>query len=270
MKRILVLGFFLFCISIFPQNISSERKDDTNFIFVEGGEIKSSKSFFYKKSVEGFYISKYEVTQKEWVEVMGTNPSSHSNDPEWEKLPVDKISWYDAIEYCNKRSIKEGLTPVYEINKEVKDPDNISKYDDKKYLIKINPDANGYRLPTEIEWEYAATGGKYGQFDCFSGSNEPELVAVYNSMFENNNRIKPVGSKKSNELGIYDMCGNVAEWCWDWYVDAKGNKNGYKVVRGGSYESNLTEIAICYRGDYRSPIYSFKGVGLRLVRSRLD
>lgn len=272
-KNLFRIFLFLLSIVIFSQDLTSEKKDiSNNFVFVEGGEIKNSNSFFYKKSVNSFYISKYEVTQKEWFDVMGTNPASaYNSDIEWERLPVYKISWYDAIEFCNKKSIKDGLIPVYEINKEIKDPDNINKYDNKKYLIKINPNANGYRLPTEIEWEYAAIGGKNSKFECFSGSDNADIVAVYKSLFENNEIIiKPIGSKQPNELGIYDMCGNVAEWCWDWYIDSKGNRNGYKVIKGGSFESNITEIQICFRGDYRSPIYGFKGIGIRLVRNRIE
>jgi len=267
-KRIIILFFVLICFKIFTAEDTTNEKNNTkkNFVFVEGGEIINPKSFFYKKSVKSFYISKYEVTQGEWVEIMDTNPSSVIG----KNLPVDKVSWYDAIEYCNKRSIIEGLTPYYNINKEIKDPNNNSKYDDKKYLITINLEANGYRLPTEIEWEYAACGGKNSKLTFFSGSNEPELVAVYKSMFENNENIKTVGLKMPNELDLYDMCGNVSEWCWDWYTDNKENSYSYKVIRGGSFESNLYEIQICYRGDYKSPIYSYKGVGFRLVRNKLD
>ncbi|MBO9599119.1 MAG: SUMF1/EgtB/PvdO family nonheme iron enzyme, partial [Cohnella sp.] len=201
-----------------------------NFIFVKGGTFTNKKSNYYGQRValNGFYIGKYEVTQKEWTEVMGNNPSKFKGDD----LPVESVSWYDAIEYCNKRSIQEGLKPVYNIDKNKQDPTNKSEYDNLKWTVTLNERADGYRLPTEAEWQYAAGGGQKSKSYTYSGSDNPDEVAWHwkNAgdkvltgdwnwpLVENNhNQSKPIGGLKPNELGLYDMSGNVREWCWNGY-----------------------------------------------------
>jgi formylglycine-generating enzyme required for sulfatase activity len=232
-----------------------------NFVFVKGGSFKNTKSNYYGKNVtvSDFYIGKYDVTQKEWIEVMGSNPSKFKGD----NLPVEMVNWYDSIEYCNKRSIKEGLKPYYNIDKNKKDPNNLpdpkfGDLDDVKWTVTINAGANGYRLPTEAEWEYAAGGGQLSNSYTYSGSDDEDEVAWYwrNSgdqhlsgfwswpaLVQNHNQSKPVGSKKPNELGLYDMSGNVREWCWDWHgeleanvTDPKGSQSGFRRVwKGGGW-----------------------------------
>jgi formylglycine-generating enzyme len=231
------------------------------FVLVKGGTFRNAKSNFYGKdvTVSDFFISRYPVTQKEWTEVMGSNPSKFAGD----RLPVEMVTWYDCIEYCNRRSLKEGLQPYYNVDKVRRDPNNrpdpqFGDLDPVKWTVTTNPGANGYRLPTEAEWEYAAGGGQLSQSYTYSGSNEIDEVAWYwrNSgdqelsgfwswpaLQQNHNRTQPVGSKKPNELGLYDMSGNVREWCWDWYGDLKtntkdpqGSESGYRRVwRGGGW-----------------------------------
>lgn len=190
--------------------------------------------------VNDFYISKFEVTQKEWQELMGNNPSIWKGND----LPVNRITWYEAITFCNKKSKKEGLKSYYRIKKNKKDPNNINESDYKKWSVSANLSANGYRLPTEAEWEYAAKGGNLSKGYKYSGSNNVDEV----SWFQDNsgNRPQKVGLKKPNELGIYDMSGNVFELCWDWYHEyyyeispinnPKGPSRGQeRVYRGDSY-----------------------------------
>jgi sulfatase modifying factor 1 len=236
-------------------------KAPDNMLLIKGGTFKNTRSNFYGKGVtiSSFYIGKYDVTQNEWIEVMGSNPSEFKGD----SLPVEMVNWYDCVEYCNKRSIKEGLKPYYNIDKNKKDPNNLSdpifgNLDNLKWTVTINPGANGYRLPTEAEWEYAADGGRKSKNYAYSGSTNIDEVAWYwrNSgdtfltgfwswpvIRDNHDKTKPVGGKKPNELGLYDMSGNVREWCWDWYgkleskgTDPKGASSGYsRLWKGGGW-----------------------------------
>jgi sulfatase modifying factor 1 len=227
---------------------SCSQKLPDNLVLVKVGIFKNTKSNYYQKSITipDFYIGKYEVTQKEWMEVIGSNPSAFKGD----HLPVETVSWYDCVEYCNKRSIKEGLQPYYNINKDKKDPDNTNDLDDIKWTITINEHANGYRLPTEAEWEYAAGGGQLSRSYTYSGSNNIDEVAWYwkNSgdkyltgawswpvLVKNNNKTKQGGSRKPNELGLYDMSGNVREWCWDGHNSNAPDDLPGRIWKGGGW-----------------------------------
>ena len=241
------------------------QKMPDNLVLVNGGTFKNTRSNYHGKqlTMTNFYIGKYEVTQKEWTEVMGGNPSQFKGD----NLPVEMVSWYDCVEYCNKISIKKGLKPYYNIDKNKKDPDNDNDIDDIKWTVTINAGANGYRLPTEAEWEYAAGGGQLSRSYTYSGSDDVDKVAWYwqNSgdtnltgfwswpVIENNHdKTKSVGGKESNELGLYDMSGNVREWCWDWHESNGTDDPKGRVWKGGGWLGADFCCASSFRGSFEA------------------
>lgn len=258
-----------------------ERTKSNELILVKGGAFVNTNSKYYGEDIiiEDFYISKYEITISEWEQIMGDSPSELKGD----NLPVENVSWYDAIEYCNKRSIIEGLEPYYNIDKETIDTYNLSEYDDIKWTVTINEGANGYRLPTEAEWEYAASGGQKSKNKAYSGSDNVDDVGWYwrnagdkylsgdwNWMMiaNNHNRTRPVGSLKPNELGLYDMSGNVREWCFDWYKESDDDTGSYyRIWKGGGWLGDEKCCEISYQGKFEA---NGKGAdtGLRVCRNK--
>lgn len=197
-----------------------------------------------------------EVTQELYKSVMGENPSEFNGE---KNLPVEKVSWYDAIVFCNRLSVKEGLKPVYSIDGVT----NVSMWGyvpHKGYYvyeeIKCNEKANGYRLPTLEEWRYAANGGESYKY---SGSDNLDEVGWYygNSGYKTH----PVAQKKPNGYGLYDMSGNVCEWCWD---DA-GSDHRYDC--GGSWGNDADDCGFGYRNDYCAGGSRFEAMGFRIVRT---
>lgn len=239
-----------------------------------GSNDYSDEKPVHQVSVKPFYIGKYEVTQEEWKEVMGSNPSKWKGG----NLPVEQVSWYDILKYCNLRSLVEGLTPCYSIGGST-NPNHWGDVPTSSNVtwnaVTCNWSANGYRLPTEAEWEFAARGGVKSQGYKYSGSNDIGSVAWY---YENSgNKTHVVGTKAANELGIYDMSGNVREWCWDWYSGSyyssspkdnpTGPKSGSERVRcGGSWNDYAGNCTVSYRFYYEVSS-SYHHLGFRVCRT---
>jgi len=193
-------------------------------------------------TLSAFKMSNLQVTQEQYQEVMGVNPSYFSSNPAagetQNKRPVEMMTWFDAIEFCNKLSTKEGLTPVYTITGRTP----ATGYPIASATVTANWENNGYRLPTEAQWEYACRAGSTTIW--YFGDTEAELVNYAWYEENSNSRTHQVGKKLPNAFGLYDMYGNVAEWCWDWYGDyptsSQTNYTGavsgdYRVERGGSW-----------------------------------
>jgi len=243
-------------------------------VWIPGGsfEMGSNSDYDYEKPVHtvtlsGFYMGKYEVTQEQWTAVMGNNPSSFTSSPATGevqgKRPVEVVSWYDALVFCNKLSMREGLSPAYRISGSTDPADwgtiptsSNSTWD----AVQIVAGSNGYRLPTEAQWEYAARGGSGSPGNyTYSGSDTVGDVAWY---WDNSDiKTHEVGKKAPNGLGFYDMSGNVSEWCWDWYSssyysgspanDPMGADSGSgRVLRGGSWYSSAVYTRYASRGRY--------------------
>jgi formylglycine-generating enzyme required for sulfatase activity len=207
----------------------------------------------HQVTVGSFYMGKYEVTQKEYQALMGTNPSYFKGD----NLPVEQVTWYDAVNYCNALSRKEGLTPAYTVS-----GTNVS----------WNRSANGYRLPTEAEWEYAC---RAGTTTPYSSGSSVDGAGWYSS--NSASTTQPVGTKQANAWSLYDMHGNVWEWCWDWYgaypsdaqTDPMGASSGSpRVLRGGSWSDIGRIVRSAYRLSY-TPSYRISFLGVRLLRPSL-
>jgi formylglycine-generating enzyme required for sulfatase activity len=240
-------------------------------VFVKGGTFQMGSNDGYSNekpvhsiTVDDFLMGRYQVTQKEWTEVMGSNPSLFKGDYK----PVESVSWYDAVEFCNKKSELEGLQKCY--SGEGED-------------IACDFSKNGYRLPTEAEWEYAARGGNLANgldlrngnktYYKYSGSNTIDDVAWYSC--NSGNKTHPVGRKQANELGIYDMSGNVCEWCYDRYVPYYNDSyikqrsslsSRTRINKGGAWIFDANNCRVAFRdSDY--PDDSFDLIGFRLVRS---
>ncbi len=278
-----------FCVALLAATLGWSQSPADRLVLIEGGEFLHPKSNYHGKpvAVSSFYLGRHEVTQQEWTAVMGSNPSKFKGDD----LPVDTVTWYDCIEYCNRRSEREGLKPYYRVDRKMRDPRNECELDDLKWTVTINPGANGYRLPTEAEWEYAAAGGQKTRGHVYSGSNDLDKVGWFwknagaeplDGMWNwpmverNRNQSHPVGQKEPNELGLHDMSGNVREWCWDWYADTLaangkdplgGPGGAARVVKGGGWLGGDFCCEAFYRGSFE-PNGIGPDQGLRVARNR--
>jgi len=228
--------------------------------------------------LSGFYMGKYEITQDQYQVVTGNTPSEFNSDPQEGEIqgrrPVENVSWFDAVEFCNKLSALEKLQSVYKIS------DRQPPIGYPIILATVTADftKNGYRLPTEAEWEYACRAGTTTLY------NTGNTVSDNTGWYEDNSEGKTheVGLKSPNAWGLYDMHGNVFEWCWDWYSEYSRNAQidpigpdkpltdnpqfVSRMLRGGNWDFPADRMYSAGRG-YTHPVYSWDGyVGFRIVR----
>lgn len=292
MKNMAVLLSLVLLLTAFGAVAASAEEDDAasflvekipeNFVLIPGGTFqmgspetenwRSADEAQHTVTVGDFYMDRYELTQSEYARLMGDNPSSFSGD----RLPVEGVSWLDAVAYCNARSAEEGLAPAYTI-------DSAS--------VTWNLNADGYRLPTEAEWEYACRAGTLAPFNTET-SISPEESNYYghypyeieeNYFSQGNLTTQPgeyrqttvdVDSFAPNAWGLYNMHGNVGEWVWDYYgayetaeqINPTGPSTGtLRVYRGGGWNDFAKNVRSSYRATLAEDKGSFN-LGIRLAR----
>jgi len=270
-------------------------------VYVPGGSFQmgdvknegwSEEKPVHTVTLSGFYIGKYQVTQAQYQAVMGSNPSYFSSNTlvgeTQGKRPVESVSWYDALVFCNRLSVSEGLNPAYSISGST-DPavwiaangGTVPTSSNATWnAVVIVAGSNGYRLPTEAEWEYACRAGTTTAYN--TGDTISDNTGRYTT--NSGSKTHEVGLKAANAWGLYDMHGNVYEWCWDWYSSSYyssspasnpvgASSGAYRVERGGGWYSSGRYLRSAYRNYDDGPGSRYGsggllgGVGFRLVRS---
>ena len=226
--------------------------------FLMGSDAQPDASPPHKVTISPFYMDCYEVTQEVYEQIMGHNPARRIGA----QNPVERVRWTDALKFCNARSVQDGLTPCYDVQ-----------------TWACDFAADGYRLPTEAEWEYACRAGSAGDYNFEGGAGQ----LGDHAWFRDNARRKhhPVGQKTPNAFGLYDMLGNVREWCNDWYAvdyyaqspaaDPLGPSSGEKtVLRGGAFSGSADSCTCwaryCDEPGFADACVASDDYGFRCVR----
>ncbi|MCU0917834.1 MAG: formylglycine-generating enzyme family protein [Planctomycetes bacterium] len=247
-----------------PQSAIHNPQSADAMVLIQGGRFTMGDqdepdAAPHEVTVSSFHMDKYLVTQEQYEKLMGDNPSRWKGP----KNPVEGVRWSDAVKFCNARSKAEGLQPCYDLT-----------------TWQCNFEANGYRLPTEAEWEYACRAGTSTAYFC---GNSPTQLGDY-AWFDRNagGRPQPVGQKKPNPWGLYDICGNVWHWCHDFYqveyyaASPKENPRGpqegdTRVVRGGAWKFSSDNCRSGYRYNenpgYVDVCFGYDIYGFRCVRN---
>ncbi len=212
--------------------------------FIRGSNDFSDNKKKYEAIANPFLLAETEVTQDLYKAVMGYNEShfDSSFDADWKQRPVENVTWFDALIFCNKLSILLGKIPYYKVSDEVLHARRYGQKNIKSANVWINPKANGFRLPTETEWEYAAKSGTNNKWaGCDNDSNLLNYAWLAQNYLD---KTHPVKTRSPNEWGFYDMTGNVYEWCYGQY---SGINKENQFLRGGCYASNLVHSRIVFR-----------------------
>lgn len=237
------------------------RVEGGSFLMGSNEAVYAANERVHEVSLSSFFIGETEVSQALWKAVMGNNPSRFAGD----ERPVDSVNWFEALRFCNALSEKEGLTPAYAIS---------------GTTVSWDTGAGGYRLPTEAEWEYAARGGILGALSdealeraFYSGGENPEALGWYNA--NSNKSSQPVKGKVPNELGLYDMSGNLWEWCWDYLGEyppepvsnpTGASEGARRILRGGAWFTPVNLLRVTNR-YWNAPAFKANSVGFRLARN---
>lgn len=263
----MVLLSFFMAMSLVAQNqIDVTLVEGGNFMMGSNNEAYKEEQPVHNVKIPSFYMAQYEISYDQYL--IFTKVAGYPEPYGTPGMPLVNVTWQKAVLFCNWLSVREQLEIAYEVTNSSED----------NFEVNCSFTKSGYRLPTEAEWEFAARGGIYSKSYKFSGSNFPYNVAWFSENYKGLEHKS--GEKLPNEVGVYDMSGNVAEFCWDYYSGTyysesseyhpKGSRTKFdKVYRGGTRRSKMKYIEVFRRfriPDNEKNMY----VGIRVVRTKTD